>query len=279
MGVGYPLQLFSITFVIIYELLVVKVKGRIIIKKYILLLTSSVLLMNLIVGCQQKSEPPSPHSASNSATSANISTSNKPIVAESSIVSKNNLTDSITVDSVSEEPAIRAEQQTDTGTLLMISKGTEERGHLLVSSNLGQEGDQTFYSNYSVVYRHEDTDKVLLELPDFLYITPTDKKLPFEQVSFKDADVYILTPQNRTGFGVEGFVFAIDKESGDAFPLEIVENDKSNKVLLYSEGNSLPTVEDETLIVHPPIRAGTSEEDSADIHYKLDLKNKQLVAQ
>lgn len=259
--------------------IVVKVKGRIIIKKYVVLLTSSVLLMNLIVGCQQNSEPPSPHSASNSATSANISTSNEPIVAGSIIVSKDNLTDSITVDSVSEDSSIRAEQQTDKGTLLMLSKGTEERGHLLVPSNYGQEGDQTFYSDYSVVYRQGEREKALLELPDFLYITPTDKKISFEQVSFKDADVYILTPQNRTGFGVEGFVFAIDKESGDAFPLEIIDNGKSSKALLYSEGKSLPTVENETLIVHPPIRAGTSEEDSADIHYKLDLKNKQLVAE
>ena len=254
--------------------------GRIIINKHVLQLISAVLLFSLLVGCnsEQKSEPSTPESAANSNTSA----SNEQNTSEeiSSAFPKSALTASLAIDSVSEDQSIRAEQQTDKGTLLMISNGREEQGHLLVSSTLGQEGDQTFQSNYSVVYRQGAKDKVLLELPAFLYVQPTDKILPFEHVSFKDADVYILTLQYQTGHGVEGYVFAIDKQSGDAFPLEIiVKNGKVHKTLLYSEAEPMPTVEDDILIVHQPIGAGTPEEDTRDIHYKLDLKKKQLVAE
>ncbi|WP_138224238.1 hypothetical protein [Paenibacillus algicola] len=70
------------------------------------------------------------------------------------------LTASIAIDSVNEDQVFRAEQQTGQGTLFMISKGREERGHLLVSSTLGQEGDQTFQSDYAVVYRQDNHDKV-----------------------------------------------------------------------------------------------------------------------
>ncbi|MFB5268611.1 hypothetical protein ACE41H_17760 [Paenibacillus enshidis] len=242
-----------------------------------MLLASSVFLFSLIVGCnsQPKSEP----STSESGTNSNTSTSNEQKVPQEvkSEFPKTDLTDSIAIDSVNEDQSIRAEQQADQGALLMISNGREERGHLLVSSTLGQEGDQTFQSNYSIVYRQGEKDKVLLELPAFLYVQPTDKKLPFEHVSFKDADVYILTPQYTTGHGVEGYVFAIDKQNGDAFPLEIVNNGKTYKTLLYSEGE-IPTVEDDTLVVLPPVGAGTPEEDAKDVHYKLDLNNKQLVA-
>ncbi|MFM9279259.1 hypothetical protein [Paenibacillus jiagnxiensis] len=245
-----------------------------------MLLASSVLLFSLIVGCnsQQNSEPPTP---SETDTNSNTSSSNEQNTSGeiSSAFPKSALTASLTIDSVNEDQSIRAEQQTDKGTLLMVSNGREERGHLVVSSTLGIEGDQTFQSNYSVIYRQGEKDKVLLELPAFLYVQPTDKKLPFEHVSFKDADVYILTPQYKTGHGVEGYVFAIDKQSGDAFPLEIVKNEKVHKTLLYSEGEPLPTVEEDTLIVHPPVGAGTPEEDAKDIHYKLDLTNKQLVAE
>ncbi len=92
---------------------------------------------------------------------------------------KSELADSIVIDSVSEDHSIRAEQQASKGTLLMISNGKEERGHLVVSSTLGQEGDQTFQSNYSIVYRQGEKDKVLLELPAHLFVQPTDKRLSF----------------------------------------------------------------------------------------------------
>ncbi|MFD1773957.1 hypothetical protein ACFSF2_08600 [Paenibacillus rhizophilus] len=161
----------------------------------------------------------------------------------------------------------------------MISNGKEERGHLLVSSVMGQEGDQTFQSNYSIVYRQGEHDKVLLELPAYLFVQPSDKKLSFKKVNFKDADVYILAPQYQTGHGLEGYVFAIDKQSGDVFSLEIIKKGHVSKTLVYSESEPFPYIQNEQLVVHPPIGAGTPEEDTKDVFYKLDLINKLLVAE
>lgn len=86
--------------------------------------------------------------------------------------------DSIVIDAVNEDKSIRAEQQTEKGTLLMIAKGREELGHLVVSSTMGQEGDQTFQSNYSIIYRQGDQDKVLMELPNYLFSDHPAKKYP-----------------------------------------------------------------------------------------------------
>ncbi|NMO97142.1 hypothetical protein [Paenibacillus lemnae] len=254
------------------------VVGGMIIRKHRLLLALAVLLSGSITGCssQQSVEPLTP-SATDTISNTSPSIEQKTAGEISSGFPTTALAASIVIDSVNEEPSIRAEQQTDQGTLLMISNGREERGHLNVSSTLGQEGDQTFQSNYSVIYRQGEEDQVLLELPALLFVQPTDKKLPFEHVSFKDADVYILTPQYKTGHGVEGYVFAVDKDSGDAFPLEVVKNGRVHKTILYSEGELLPAVEDDTLIVHPPVGAGTPEEDAKDKHYTLDLTNKQLT--
>jgi len=197
----------------------------------------------------------------------------------SSMFPTSELTASIVIDSVSEGDSVRAEQQVSKGTLLMIAKGKEERGHLVVSSTLGQEGDQTFQSNYSIIYQQGEKEKVLLELPAYLFVQPTDKKLTFKQMSFSDADVHILTPQYQTGHGVEGYVFAIDKTNGDAFHVNIVKNEGKSKTLLYGEASPFPTVKDDILQVYPPVGAGSSEKDTNKGYYKLDLKNRQLIAE
>ncbi|AIQ65608.1 hypothetical protein PSTEL_23365 [Paenibacillus stellifer] len=159
----------------------------------------------------------------------------------------------------------------------MISGDREERGHLIVPSVLGAEGDQTFQSNYKIVYRKGNNDEVLLELPAFLYVQPTDKIIPFDKVSFKEADIFLLTPQYRTGHGLEAYVFAADKQNGNVFPVEIRKGKTTSKMLLYSELNS-PFNQNEQLVVYPPIGAGTPEQDAKEIHFKLDLRNKQLIA-
>ncbi|SDT54322.1 hypothetical protein SAMN05444162_4874 [Paenibacillaceae bacterium GAS479] len=247
-------------------------------KKNTLLLTSSALLFSLLVGCG--SEPGSKPAAPESYSNSNASSEKKSSVGKiTSIFPKSELTDSIAIDSVSKDQSVRAEQQTDKGTLLMISNGPEEHGHLLVSSVLGVEGDQTFQSNYSIIYRQGEQEKVLLELPAYIYVQPSDKKLSFENMSFADAEVYILTPQYKTGHGLGGYVFAIDKVSGDAFNLKIVKNGVESDMLLYSEETPLPIVKDNRLVVHPPRGAGTPEEETKEMQLKLDLKNKQLIAE
>jgi hypothetical protein len=64
---------------------------------------------------------------------------------------------------------------------------------------------------------------------------------------------------------VEGYIFAIKKQNEDVFPLEIVKKNHVSKTLLYSEAEPLPSVENDTLVVHPPVGAGTPEEDAKDI--------------
>jgi hypothetical protein len=225
---------------------------------------SSVLAFSLLVACN--------HPEVNSSTQEQ-----KP--SEVTSFPKNDHMDSIVIDAVNEDKSIRAEQQTEQGTLLMISNGREELGHLVISSTMGQEGDQTFQSNYSIIFRQGDQEKVLIELPNYLFFRPSSKKLSFEKLSFKEADVYILSPQYQTGHGVEGYIFAINKQSEDVFPLEIVKKNQVSNTLLYSEAEPLPSVENDTLVVHPPVGAGTPEEDAKDIFYKLELNNKRLVAE
>ncbi|NUU59353.1 hypothetical protein [Paenibacillus agri] len=248
--------------------------GRITIKRHALLLASSVLLFNVLVACNSQQQQNPGATTNHSSTQEQNSSGNLSSVFPSSI-----LADSLSIDSVNEYSTIRAELLTDKGTLLMISNGREERGHLIVSSTLGQEGDQTFQSNYSIVYREGEQDTVLLELPAYLFVQPSDNTLSFEKTSFKEAEVYVLTPQYQTGHGLEGYAFAVSKHSGEAFPLEIIHSGHVSKTLLYSELESFPTVENNRLIVHPPIGAGTPDEDAKAIHYRLDLSNKQLVAE
>lgn len=237
------------------------------------------------MGCNNQQQDKGAVAPSSTAIQATTNNSNNSFTQEqspgniASVFPKSDYDESIIIDSVSDNQAIRAEQQTDRGTLLLISNGKEERGHLNISSTAGQEGDQTFQSNYSIIYRQEDQDKVLLELPAFLFIQPTDKILTFKKLSFKDADVYLLTPQYTTGHGLEAYVFAIDKQSGNAFPLEIVLKNKfAAKILVYSEVEA-PSIENDVLVVHPAVGAGTSEENSKDVFYKLDLSKRQLVAE
>ncbi|WP_429371893.1 hypothetical protein [Paenibacillus sp. DS2015] len=239
-----------------------------------------MLLLSLLVGCnnQQEDGVIVPGSTANQEITNNNNSSTQGDIG--SIFPKSDFAESMIIDSVNENEAIRAEQQTDKGTLFMISSGKEERGHLNVSSTLGQEGDQTFQSNYSIVYKQGDQDKVLLELKAYLFVQPSDKIITFEKVvGFKDGDVYLLTPQYQTGHGLEGYVFAIDKQSGNAFPLEIVrKNNVVFNTLLYSEAEA-PRIENDVLVVHPPVGAGTPEEEAKDVLYKLDLNKKQLVAE
>ncbi|MEC0174936.1 hypothetical protein P4H83_08615 [Paenibacillus favisporus] len=189
------------------------------------------------------------------------------------------LSGSVVLDSVSDTRVIRAETVTRQGSLLMISQGREERGHLAVPSNYGREGDLTFQADYSIVYRQAGKeDAQLLDLPAFLFVRPTDEKVPFEQVRFQDADVYFLAPQYKSGHGMEAYVFAIDRRSGEATALKVMQKGHAFGTLVYSEVEPFPHIENDRLVVHPAIGAGTPEEDTLDVLYRLDLANKRLVA-
>ncbi|MBY9077012.1 hypothetical protein KIH86_20635 [Paenibacillus sp. HN-1] len=245
----------------------------------------SLLSLNLLLACS--SQPSGASYPTASETSVPVTPSFSPEITDTpteingdavSKFPKSILSDSISLDSVGSTSSIRAETDLEDGELLMISGDHEERGHLIVPSVLGAEGDETFQSNYQFVYRKGNDDKVLLELPAFLYVQPTDKILSFDKVSFKEADIFLLTPQYRTGHGLEAYLFAADKQNGNVFSLEIRKGNTISKTLLYSEQTS-PFNQNEQLVVYPPIGAGTPEKDAKEIHYKLDLRDKQFIVE
>ncbi|MEK3900589.1 hypothetical protein [Paenibacillus sp. FSL R7-0179] len=104
------------------------------------------------------------------------------------------LAGSVIIDSVNAKGTVRARTSAGQGELLMIASGPEERGHLLSSSNDGLEGEPTYQADYSIVYREGKQDQVLLKLPAFLFVQPTDRVLEFGVVSFARAEVYLLAP-------------------------------------------------------------------------------------
>ncbi|MNH23905.1 hypothetical protein D3C79_838170 [compost metagenome] len=181
------------------------------------------------------------------------------------------------LDSVNDAQTIRARTAAGQGELLMISSGPEERGHLNVSSNYGLEGEQTYQGDYSIVYRKGNQEKELLKLPAFLFVQPTDRILDFERVSFKEADMFLLTPQYKSGHGLVGYAFAIAKRSGEAFPLSFIQDDIVQDKLVYTEQQPAPINDSEQLVVFSPVGAGGDPELEPRV-YELDLVNHHFVA-
>ncbi|MBP1999976.1 hypothetical protein J2Z69_000995 [Paenibacillus shirakamiensis] len=211
--------------------------------------------------------------SSNNSSNSNLSE------GHASVFPKTGIEESILIDAVHDTPSIRAETQTEHGTLFMISKGREEEGHLLVSSTTGLEGSKTFQSTYSILFKQGEQEKVLLELPAYLYVQPTDKILTFKKIAFKEADLYFLTPQYQSGHGLEAFVFAIEKQTGKAFSILIKNNNQDIDRLIYSEAKDIAPlyIKNNQLVVVRPLGAGGPPD--KDGHYKLDMVNKKLVAE
>lgn len=251
---------------------------RIIIKK-VSLVFASILLLGILVACNEKDHVETNPLIEGADKAANQNTAPPSSENQGQLTSqfpKSTLTASTVLDSVKDTPSVRAETVTDQGTLLMISEGREELGHVVASSNYGLEGDRTFQSNYSIIFKQDNNEKKLLELPGFMYAQPDDNKLSFKKVSFKDADVYYLAPQYKTGHGLEGYFFAVDKHSGEASHLKIVNQGYTSNTLIYSEIQPFPHVENNKLLVSPPSGAGGDTE-IQEQRYQLNLEKKQLV--
>lgn len=160
----------------------------------------------------------------------------------------------------------------------MIASGPEERGHLLSSSNDGLEGEPTYQADYSIVYREGKQDQVLLKLPAFLFVQPTDRVLEFGVVSFARAEVYLLAPQYKSGHGLVAYAFAREKGSGEVFPLSFKQGESVHDTLVYSELPPFPEGQNEQLVVYLPQGAG-GEPGPGPQSYELDLDKRQFVAQ
>ncbi|MEK4004096.1 hypothetical protein [Paenibacillus sp. FSL H3-0333] len=185
---------------------------------------------------------------------------------------------SVVVDSINASGTIRARSAAGQGELLMIASSSEERGHLEASSNYGLEGEQTYQADYSIVYRAEKQDQVLLKLPAFLFVRPTDQVLEFDKVSFKNAEVYLLAPQYKSGHGLVAYAFAMEKGSREVFPLSFKQGEIIHDMLVYSELPPFPANQNEQLVVHSPEGAG-GEPGPGPQSYELDLDKRQFVAQ
>ncbi|WP_235191713.1 hypothetical protein [Paenibacillus sp. FSL R7-277] len=184
---------------------------------------------------------------------------------------------SVVVDSINARGTIRARSAAGQGELLMIASSSEERGHLEASSNDGLEGEQTYQADYSIVYRSGDQDQVLLKLPAFLFVRPSDQVLEFDKVSFKDAEVYLLAPQYKSGHGLVAYAFAMEKGSGEVFPLSFKQGEIVHDTLVYSELPPFPANQNEQLVVHSPEGAGGDPELKPRV-YDLDLEKRQFIA-
>lgn len=261
------------------------------------LTASAVLSLSLLLGCTSQqtsgtvtpapeaalSATPNPSAISSisipPASSAPTSSAESPAATEG-LISRfplEGLANSVIIDSVNDDKTIRARTAAGQGELLMISSGPEERGHLNVSSNDGLEGEQTYQADYSIVYREDKQDQVLLKLPAFLFVRPSGQVLDFKRISFKKAEVYLLTPQYKSGHGLTGYAFAISKLDGAAFPLSFVQDGTVHDTLVYSELQPLPANDNEQLIVHLPVGAGGDPE-LEPRRYELDLDKQQFVA-
>ncbi|MEK5036037.1 hypothetical protein MKY96_31810 [Paenibacillus sp. FSL R7-0302] len=183
----------------------------------------------------------------------------------------------VIADSVNAAGTIRARSAAGQGELLMIASSSEERGHLETSSNYGLEGEQTYQADYSIVYRAGDQDQVLLKLPAFLFVRPSDQVLEFDKVSFKDAEVYLFAPQYKSGHGLVAYAFAVNKMSGEVFPLSFKQGDIVHDTLVYSEIQPVPANQNEQLVVHSPEGAGTDPELKPQV-YDLDLEKRLFIA-
>ncbi len=250
----------------------------------------AILALSLLLGCSSQKAPNSvtatfeaaPSTSPTSTPSASsAATDQAKIPAHTEGITSQfpleGLASSVILDSVNGAQTIRARTAAGQGELLMISSGPEERGHLNVSSNYGLEGEQTYQADYSIVYRKGNQDQELLKLPAFLFVQPTDRILDFARVSFKEAEMYLLTPQYKSGHGLVGYAFAIDKRSGEAIPLSFVQNGIVQDTLVYAELQPAPVNDNEQLVVFSPVGAGGDPELGPRV-YTLDLVNHQFVA-
>ncbi|WP_211747729.1 hypothetical protein [Paenibacillus sp. Marseille-Q4541] len=192
--------------------------------------------------------------------------------------SKSEFSNVIEIDFTKETPSIRAKTSTENGTLVLVSRGREEIGHLTVPSMSGIEGDTTFQSNYDIVYEHNGKRLTILSLPELTLIQPTDKLLSFDKIVFKDADVYLFNPRYTSGYGIQFYAMAIPNGGGEPIPLHFIKGGYLLEHITYSSLNP-PINKKERLVIVPEERAGSSKEELKEVNYVLDIKNKRFVAE
>lgn len=237
-------------------------------KRYALILGSSMLLLNLLVACSNKQTSEEITLNSNITQKPQIKTIDASIIGTPARI----------IDRINNTTSIRAQTQTENGTLFIRSNGFEEIGHLDAPSLYGKEGDLTFRGNYSIIYRHDNKEHVILKLSDLTFIQTSEHPISFDKISFKEADVYLLTPQYQAGHGFIFCAIAIRKGATEALPLIFsLENGIESNFFNYYGRDYLPYNKNGMLVVKPGISAGTSEKDAQEKYFNLDLNKKMFI--
>ncbi|SMF90174.1 hypothetical protein SAMN05661091_4920 [Paenibacillus uliginis N3/975] len=185
----------------------------------------------------------------------------------------------IELDAIQEASTVRAQVNTEQGELFVVSKDKEEIGHIGVPSVFGAEGDLTFRGNYDVVYKHNGSEQVIKEFNDLIFVQKTDKPISLEKISFKEVDIFLLTPEYMASRGYNSFAFGINKGNGGAFPIAFKTGENEQETINYAVDH-FPKNENEKLVV---TTRNTEEENNEqglkEITYTLDLSKKQFVVE
>ncbi|MGF7045879.1 hypothetical protein J2T13_000339 [Paenibacillus sp. DS2015] len=185
---------------------------------------------------------------------------------------------SIDLDSIQEDPTVRAQVNTEVGELFVISKDKEEIGHIGLPSVFGAEGDLTFRGHYDVVYKHDGSEQVIKEFNDLIFVQKTDKPISFEKISFETVDIYLLTPEYMATRGYNSYAFGINKENAEVFPITFKKGENERETINYAVDH-FPKNENEKLVVTTRNNElQNHESELIKITFTLNLSLKQFVA-
>ncbi|MEJ3719937.1 hypothetical protein WGM54_18265 [Paenibacillus polymyxa] len=188
-------------------------------------------------------------------------------------------TNVIKIDTIQENPTVRARIETDSGELYVVSKGEEAIGHITTPSVLGSEGDFSYQGNYSVIYKHIGGIKEIKELKKLVFIQPSEQPISFKKVSFKAMDVFLLTPEYTASRGYNSYAFGIDKKSGEGFAITFKKAENVQETINY-EKSSIPVNTNEKLVVTTRNTEGqNTESDTLTTKYIFHKNSKQFVAE
>lgn len=182
----------------------------------------------------------------------------------------------VQIDVYQETPTVRAGIETDNGELHVVSNGKEAIGHVTIPSVLGVEGDYFYQGDYDVIYEHNQDKVVIKQLPDLVFVQPSEKPASFKKISFQAMDVFLLTPEYTASRGHNAYAFGIDKKSGEAFAITFKNAARVWETVNY-EKVSTPVNENEKLVV--TTRDTRGQGDTLTVKYRFDRDSKQFIAE
>lgn len=175
--------------------------------------------------------------------------------------------------------AVRAQGTGPEGKVLVVAEGSEAVQRLGAPSCFGIETDLSFSGRYHVIYAAADGSETEIGvLEDRTFIQPNSEPVEMIRLSLQEADVFLLAPQYRDCHAIEIYAFAMDRGTGEAFPLSFKEG-VSSFVTSYYRPLSQPMVRKNRLVLEST--EGPGGEGSPDYdrerEYRLDLRERALI--